>query len=693
MQKGVSRLFFVLVLSVLLIVGCGSQNNDVSLPTFTLEGEPQRTISTNSVIIEGTLQDNIKIATFEYRLNHGLAQNVLDKLQNKIFKFDVGNLEGGENTITLLATDSSSNAVEVTLQVNVIPDTATPPTSNPEISVDGGNYRQITTDHLTLRGGVEDNDGVASLTYQLNDGTVQNITSALEQDRFEIEITGLHKGANSVYFTATDTLGNKATLEVAIDATNFVVSPAIKGLWGQQLTYDVCGSQEIALSFTFDKPGNDGSVTGSAKILNFTGETVSTTLTGYVTTPESFWLETTYTNKMTVQIYLILRGDKLEGQARIESVPTDWCEYGPTTGFLDVSLNRNETLPQPPRDVAYEPNNDFKQAKQISSPATIPLFTPSGDRDWFKITLTEKSLLDIVVEESKVHLQISEPLSGGYSQIYSFTYTEPFRRILEAGSYYIKVSIDDCFDCVNPLSTLHVSSTPLPDKHFEPNDTRETSTLISEGFSGEFTVFARDTDWFKFTLSETMVVTIGFENEWKANPGDGLDLKYTLVKSDEQSGSLYSYYYPIVRILSAGIYYLSVTSSYPEDFSLTFTSAPLIDVAYEPNNTKGEATPLTDGFNATMFLGAGDFCDIFTFTLAQPKLITLDLGSEKFKYQVSYNDSSAWNEYAYEGVPLHKVYGAFTHYIRVCINNLGFISDNPNSRRTYPVRFTIEDAP
>lgn len=691
MQKIVGK-WLALALLVVLFTACGGQSKDELKPVLKLTGEAQRTVTGNSVVIEGQLSDNIKVASFTYSLNGGTARDLLAALKGSAYRFTVEDLQPTKNFISLLALDTSGNTTEVNVTVDVVQE---PSSSEPIITINGGSYQQISTDHITLEGSVTDKDGVALFTYTLNDNALRDVTGSLKEGKFTIELTNLKKGFNDVYFNATDSLGNKTELKVQV-ATQFVAAPDIAGSWGQQLTYDVCGSQEMAVSFTFDKPSSDGTITGSSTILNFAGKSVSASLTGYPTTPETIWLEITYANNMTAQLYLTMRNDKLEGEARVVGVPTDWCEYGPSVGSFNVSLGRGEALPLPPRDMAFEPNNDYKQAKDISPTSTLSLFTPKGDRDWFKITLTEKSLVDISIEESKVHLEISKPLTNGYSQIYSFIYSEPFRRVLEAGSYYIKVSTDDCSDCVSVFNTFHITTRALPDKNFEPNDTRETATPISEGFNNEFAVFARDQDWFSFTLSETRVVTFNFENAWKISADDQLDLNYMLVKSNEQSGTLYGYFgYPVVRILSAGTYYLSMGSSYAEfqDFRLTLTSAPLIDVAHEPNNTKDEAIHLTDGFNAMMFLGAGDFCDIFTFTFTEPKLITLDLGTEKFNYSLSYNNSSDWIEYAYGGVPLHEVRGAFTHYIKVCINNLGFISDNPNSRKTYPVSFTVEDIP
>jgi hypothetical protein len=689
MQKMFGK-WLALALLAVLFTACGGQSKDELKPVLKLTGEAQRTVTGNSVVIEGQLSDNIKVASFTYSLNGGTARDLLAALKGSAYKFTVEDLQPNKNFISLLALDTSGNTTELNLTIDVVQE---PSSSEPVITIMGGDYHEISSDQIMLKGSVADDDGVVVFTYTLNDNAPVDLTNTIREDKFTLELASLKKGFNDVYFKATDTLGNTTELKVEV-AAQFLATPDIAGLWGQQLIYDICGSQEMALSFTFDKPGSDGKITGLSTIINFAGETVSTLLTGYATTPETIWLEITYTNKMFVQVYLTLRNGKLEGKARVKNVSTDWCEYGFSTGSFDVSLGKNEALPSPPRDILFEPNNDHKQAKEIPATSTLSLFTPHGDRDWFKINLSEKSLVEILVED-KAHLQIARPFNTGYDSIYSFTYSEPFRRVLEAGSYYIKVSTDDCSDCVNPLNTLHITSRGLPDKNFEPNDSRQAATLIGEGFNGEFTVFVRDQDWFSFTLSETRVVTLDFENAWKISADDQLDLSYMLVKSNEQSGTLYGYYgYPVVRILSPGTYFLFLTSAYAEfqDFRLTFTSAPLIDVAYEPNDTKGEATLLTDGFSVTMFLGAGDDCDIFTFTLNQPKLITLDLGAEKFKYQVSYNDSSYWNEYSYEGAPLHEVYEAFTYYIKIC-DKYNFMSDSPDSRRTYPVRFTVEDVP
>jgi hypothetical protein len=116
MRKVVSKcLAFMLFVS--LVAGCGGEIKDELKPILTLTGETQRTVSVNSVVIEGQLSDNDKIASFTYSLNQGKAQDILSSLKDKSFKFSVEGLVSGENTITMTASDAVGNKSQLELKI------------------------------------------------------------------------------------------------------------------------------------------------------------------------------------------------------------------------------------------------------------------------------------------------------------------------------------------------------------------------------------------------------------------------------------------------------------------------------------------------------------------------------------------------------------------------------------------------
>jgi hypothetical protein len=683
MRRLVSQFFLVVALLIPLLTACPSQSKDELKPVLTLTGEAARTVNTNSVLIEGTLQDNVRVASFSYSLNGGQVTDVMSSLQGNSFKFVVKGLISGKNFISLVATDFSGNKSELISTIEVELTTADPTFGNPKITLSDGNYYQIATDHLILEGTVVDDDGVALFTYTLNSNAASDITSSLKEGKFSIELTSLKKGFNDVYFNATDSLGNKTELKVEI-ATQFVAAPDIAGLWGQQnIVYKVCGRQEeMALTFNFDKPGLDGKIIGTSVQQNFSGKRTGQ-VSGYVTSPENFWLEFSYGDGLTMQMSMALQKGQLLGQVRMDKV--SWCygSSGDDIAFPNVVLDKDVDLPAPPPDIAFEPNNRRDQAKEIANNTMLSLLTPYDDQEWFTIKLSERSLLDFSFTSEG-----GEILKDKRVEVYERASTNARvfpasnKIVLEAGSYYLHWEYGG-------LYTLTLTTQTLQDTSYKSNNSRATAKRIDEGLRGDFVIDeVEKEDWFTFTLSETRVVTVDFGK---------MITTFAIVDivADNQDPNSSNDFFTnsMVKILPAGTYYLFVGDKYgllggAKPYSFSFSTVPLVDKAYEPNNTKDEATLLTNGFSAIMFLGGGDYCDIFSFTLNQPKFITLDLGSEKFKYYSSYNDSPYWDEYSYEGIPLRGVYGALTHHIKIC---LGGLSNNyPDVNRTYPVRFTVE---
>jgi hypothetical protein len=680
MKKFTVKLFLISLL-ILLFVACGGQVKDKLKPVLTLSGEPTRTVNTNSVLIEGALQDNTRVASFSYSLNGGNATDAMNSLQGKKFKFLVENLILGKNSISLVAIDTSGNETTFTVNVEMTP--TDPVDSSPKIELAGGNYYQISADNIILEGNVSDDVGVALFTYALNDNAPIDMTNTLEEGMFTVELINLKKGFNNVYFSATDTLGNKTELTVEI-ATQFVDAPDITGLWGQQpKVFIVCESQEeTAMSFNFDKPSASGKITGTSTIQNYSGRR-SGQINGYVTSPKSFWLDFAYDDGTSLQAYMNVQKGELVGQIRLDDIA--WCNaVAWTTAFLDVTLGKDISLTNPPVDLAFEPNNRRDQAKEIPTNTTLSLSTPYNDEEWFKITITEKSLLDFSLKNSS-----DQAMTGLQLEVYqsdsldNTTFFVSNKIVLEAGSYYLNWEFGGDY-------TLTLTKRPIPDANYEPNDTRSTATLINEGFNDDFVIDGReDRDWFKFTLGETRVVTVDF-----GKPITTFATVDIVRYNQEPNLSNNFFTNSIVKILPAGTHYLFVGNDYDiqggaKTYSFNFSTKPLVDEVYEPNNTKDKAILLTNGFDTTMFVGGGDECDIFKFTLNEIKRITLDLGSEKFNYHLYGERFNYINTYPYEGVPIHQYYGPSTHYISVCLDG-GLFNNYPDRHRTYPVRFTVE---
>jgi hypothetical protein len=115
----VNRLLFGILCIIPLLTACPSQSSDDIKPSISLIGDTERTINTNSIIIEGELEDNSNIASFSYSLNGGKAENIIDALGETLYRFIITDLQKGDNRIVLKASDSSGNTVQQELKVSV----------------------------------------------------------------------------------------------------------------------------------------------------------------------------------------------------------------------------------------------------------------------------------------------------------------------------------------------------------------------------------------------------------------------------------------------------------------------------------------------------------------------------------------------------------------------------------------------
>jgi hypothetical protein len=125
----VNRLLFGILCIIPLLTACPSQSADDVKPSLSLIGDADRTVSTNSIIIEGELEDNTAIASFSYSLNGGKTENIIDALGETLYRFIITDLQKGENVIVIKASDSSGNSISQELKVSV--------TSLSSTSVDG----------------------------------------------------------------------------------------------------------------------------------------------------------------------------------------------------------------------------------------------------------------------------------------------------------------------------------------------------------------------------------------------------------------------------------------------------------------------------------------------------------------------------------------------------------------------------
>ncbi len=288
-------------------------------------------------------------------------------------------------------------------------------------------------------------------------------------------------------------------------------------------------------------------------------------------------------------------------------------------------------------DAAYEPNNTFQTASKTESNAGAQeMFLGGGDEDWYTFTLDETQIVTINLDEGvgSGYTTFNRALYNSKLEAYNNSkneygdgYWETLTVGLEPGTYYIRAYREQDVESGSPYS-LSVSSVPIPDKAYEPNDSARTATKVElnaearEMFLGE-----KDEDWYTFTLDEPQIVTIA--------PEEGKDyyaFDRLLYNSDFKVYSNNPYWNESWKTLTIALepdtYYVR---AYRERafvssgvlYSMRVSGEPVPDQSYEPNNSFGQATPIKLPFEDDFFIYKEDE-DWFTFSIPTEQLVTFD---------------------------------------------------------------------
>jgi hypothetical protein len=267
-------------------------------------------------------------------------------------------------------------------------------------------------------------------------------------------------------------------------------------------------------------------------------------------------------------------------------------------------------------DAALEPNNTFDTATSITLDYEGSSYLDSGDQDWYTFTLNETRLVTFNFNNlygfSFQLFDVSNSDLGLYYNGSSLT------QALLVGTYYLRLS-----DGYNLTIPIKITSTPLPDKTNEPNNSLNTATPITLDFKGSSYLYKDDDDWYSFRLNQQQLVTFDF----------GIYPSIEIRLFDEQSNNLGLYYSsePVVKNLGSGVYYLQLSNPYHQNLPvipMNITSVAAPDIDLEPNNSFNKATAITLPFSHQVYTSSED-TDWYTFTLTRDTLVTYHLVNQK----------------------------------------------------------------
>ena len=476
--------------------------------------------------------------------------------------------------------------------------------------------RVVTGESVIIMGAVSDDGGVGgvkALSYSLNGGARQDVTSSLNEGNFSFTVTGLREGKNDLTVSAADAAGNEGsvtlTVEVAPPAAAF---PTLEGVWtAAGVATGMCDQRSSSVTFIFDAPQESGALAGLWHMVDDSGSGQMTgsfagtlsrvgTLKGVATL--------TYDGRPArFDLAFAVSGETVKGSLRSQEDVTCWSQKSPVA--FDVTLKTFQ-------DDAFETNNRAENAATVGLDFNQNLTLRGGDEDWFTFVLPKAHIvtLGLGTNGSYYDTPVVELLDASFKRLTNNDYGyhgDELSLGLEAGTYYLRVFSGSFKHYTYSLS---LSTATLPDETFEPNNTKTQATPVSPGFTGDFYLTVGDEDWFTFTLAKEQVVTLYL--------GKNSGLRYAY---DGAAGTSADYYggRPVARALKAGTHTLRVFSESQTStaYALSLSVSPLPDEAFEPNNTFSTPTNVTLPFSRDLFMSGGDE-DWFKFTLSEEQLVT-----------------------------------------------------------------------
>ncbi|MCW7075301.1 MAG: Ig-like domain-containing protein [Candidatus Methanospirare jalkutatii] len=266
---------------------------------------------------------------------------------------------------------------------------------------------------------------------------------------------------------------------------------------------------------------------------------------------------------------------------------------------------------------AYEPNHDIAHAAEIPLGSYNAYIFPSGDKDYFKVNVTEDSRLKVSVTNVPTYMrpriELYDANRGYITGITGSTGSNTtLTRDVFAGVYFVKIEDNNGKSHIDPY-TLTISVTPVPDA-YEPNyDLAHATLLTSTGSYNAYIFPSGDKDYFKFYVASAGTLTISVSDI----PSPYMKMRIELYNKNldliayataPSAGSPVS----LSRSVSEGMHYLliydnagkSATDSYTLTLSgVTITTPPALPSPVtsekEPNNVFGDANVISLGKTIT----------------------------------------------------------------------------------------------
>ncbi|MFW5745432.1 MAG: Ig-like domain-containing protein, partial [Spirochaetota bacterium] len=185
------------------------------LPELQLQVPPPGGLVQQEFRLSGVVLDDDAPASVTYAVDDGREVTVET---DGIFTIDVpmGNLEDGDHTVTVFATDIGGAQSEPIVRTFAIS------RSVPETDVTAPALDAYLRDELTITGTSEDPNGIAEVFVSTDNGTSFQRADGTEEWTYRLDTTLLDDGTHSVLVRAVDGAGESSLLSTTINVDNTV---------------------------------------------------------------------------------------------------------------------------------------------------------------------------------------------------------------------------------------------------------------------------------------------------------------------------------------------------------------------------------------------------------------------------------------------------------------------------------------
>ena len=313
-----------------------------------------------------------------------------------------------------------------------------------------------------------------------------------------------------------------------------------------------------------------------------------------------------------------------------------------------------------------EPNDSYSAATAISVNTPVDgALSKSSDVDWYKFTVSERGYINIdfthdLIDSSSTYWDVRVYNSTGVNTVDGSSSQFIVRgnaNMLSStigiapGTYYIKVTSN--YYSSNPY-VIKVNFTPTDAWEIESNSNKNNATELSTNKEyGASLSSSGESDWFKFTVSESGYFNVDFKHElidstntyWEIRFYDFTAVNFIDGNNDKYSVAGNQNVKTADVGVAPGTYYIKINSNYYSnmDYSLKINFTPSSEWESEDNGSKEKADELDVNKTYHGSLGTNGDVDWYKFTVSESGFFNVE-----FTHELTNSTYSFWEIRLYD---------------------------------------------